>query len=43
MSAVQIGLEELIGTVGGWQLAGPLDYGTNYTVRGPSRALVSLG
>jgi cytochrome P450 len=39
----QIFLEELIGTVGDWQLAGPLDYGTNYTVRGPSRVLVSLG
>ncbi|WP_131812892.1 cytochrome P450 [Mycolicibacterium peregrinum] len=39
----QIFLEELIGTVGAWQLAGPLDYGTNYTVRGPSRVLVSLG
>ncbi|MEW2480809.1 cytochrome P450 [Mycobacterium sp. NPDC049093] len=39
----QIFLEELIDTVGDWQLAGPLDYGTNYTVRGPSRVLVSLG
>ncbi|MFV8262757.1 cytochrome P450 [Mycolicibacterium peregrinum] len=39
----QIFLEELIDTVGDWQLAGPLDYGTNYTVRGSSRVLVSLG
>ncbi|MFV8052767.1 cytochrome P450 [Mycobacterium sp. 48b] len=39
----QIFVEELIDTVGDWQLAGPLDYGTNYTVRGPSRVLVSLG
>ncbi|OMC03894.1 hypothetical protein A5733_22665 [Mycobacterium sp. NS-7484] len=37
----QIFLEELIDTVGDWQLAGPLDYGTNYTVRGPSRVLVA--
>ncbi|MBP2453117.1 cytochrome P450 [Mycolicibacterium lutetiense] len=39
----QIFLEELIETVGDWQVAGPLDYGTNYTVRGPGRVLVSLG
>lgn len=39
----QIFVEELIDTVGDWQLAGPLDYGTNYTVRGPSRVLVSRG
>ncbi|OWM11795.1 hypothetical protein B7435_01355 [Mycolicibacterium peregrinum] len=38
----QIFVEELIDTVGDWQLAGPLEYGTNYTVRGPSRVLVSL-
>ncbi|OBG81270.1 hypothetical protein A5699_09165 [Mycobacterium sp. E802] len=37
----QIFLEELIDTVGDWQLASPLDYGTNYTVRGPSRVLVA--
>lgn len=37
----QIFLEELIDTVSDWQLAGPLDYGTNYTVRGPSRVLVA--
>ncbi|WP_166904180.1 cytochrome P450 [Mycobacterium sp. DL440] len=37
----QIFLEELIDTVGDWRLAGPLDYGTNYTVRGPSRVLVA--
>lgn len=39
----QIFLEELIDVVGDWQLAGPLDFGTNYTVRGPSQVLVSLG
>lgn len=38
----QIFLEELIDTVGDWQLAGPLDYGTNYTVRDPSRVPVVL-
>ncbi|PEG60905.1 cytochrome P450 [Mycolicibacterium boenickei] len=37
----QIFLEELIDTVGDWQLAAPLDYGTNYTVRGPGRVLVA--
>ncbi|MBU9764536.1 cytochrome P450 [Mycobacterium sp. TNTM28] len=37
----QIFLEELIETVGDWQLAGPLDYGTNYTVRGPRQVLVA--
>ena len=37
----QIFVEELIDTVGDWQLAGPLDYGTNYTVRGPGRVLIA--
>ncbi|MEV0669621.1 cytochrome P450 [Mycobacterium sp. NPDC050441] len=37
----QIFLEELIDTVGDWQVAGPLDYGTNYTVRGPGRVPVA--
>ncbi len=38
----QIFVEELVEEVRDWQLAGPLDYGTNYTVRGPSRVLVAL-
>lgn len=38
----QIFVEELVKEVRDWQLAGPLDYGTNYTVRGPSRVLVAL-
>ncbi|MFN6542028.1 cytochrome P450 [Mycolicibacterium nivoides] len=37
----QIFVEDLIDTVGDWQLAGPLDYGTNYTVRGPCRVLIA--
>ncbi|MDF3340761.1 cytochrome P450 [Mycolicibacterium septicum] len=37
----QIFVEELIDTVGDWQLVGPLDYGTNYTVRGPGRVLIA--
>lgn len=38
----QIFVEELVEEVRDWQLAGPLDYGTNYTVRGPNRVLVAL-
>jgi len=37
----QIFVEDLIDTVGDWQLAGPLDHGTNYTVRGPCRVLIA--
>jgi cytochrome P450 len=37
----QIFLEELIDAIPDWDVEMPLDYGTNFTVRGPSRVLMS--
>jgi cytochrome P450 len=34
-------LEELIDAVPDWNVERPLDYGTNFTVRGPSQVLMS--
>ena len=38
----QIFLEELIEALPDWDVEQPLDYGTNFTVRGPSRVLMSV-
>lgn len=37
----QIFVDELLDAVTDWQVATPIDYGTNYTVRGPSCVLMS--
>jgi len=37
----QIFLDELLDAVPDWDVHGPVDYGTNYAVRGPSAVLVS--
>jgi hypothetical protein len=34
--------EELLAALPNWNVHGPLDFGTNFTVRGPSRVLVSV-
>ena len=39
----QIFTEELLDAVADWHVEGPIDYGTNYTVRGPRRVVMSLG
>ena len=38
----QIFLEELIDALPDWNVDTPIDFGTNYTVRGPSRVLMSV-
>jgi cytochrome P450 len=38
----QIFLEELLAVLPDWTVHRPLDFGTNFTVRGPSRVLVSV-
>lgn len=38
----QIFLEELVAAVPDWNVRAPLDFGTNFTVRGPSRVFVSV-
>jgi cytochrome P450 len=37
----QIFLEELIDALPDWQVGSPVDFGTNYAVRGPSAVQVS--
>jgi cytochrome P450 len=39
----QIFAEELIDELPDWHVHGPVDYGTNYAVRGPSTVFVSAG
>jgi len=39
----QIFLEELIGALPDWQVAEPVDYGSNFAVRGPSAVPLPLG
>jgi cytochrome P450 len=39
----QIFLEELLAVLPDWTVHRPLDFGTNFTVRGPTRVLVSHG
>jgi hypothetical protein len=34
--------EELLAALPNWNVHGPLDFGTNFTVRGPRRVLVSV-
>jgi hypothetical protein len=34
--------EELLAALPNWNIHGPLDFGTNFTVRGPRRVLVSV-
>ena len=38
----QIFVEELIGALPDWQVAGPVDYGSNFAVRGPSAVALSV-
>jgi hypothetical protein len=38
----QIFCEELLAALPDWNVHGPLDFGTNFAVRGPSRVLVSV-
>jgi hypothetical protein len=37
-----LGFEELLAVLPDWTVDRPLDFGTNFTVRGPSRVLVSV-
>jgi cytochrome P450 len=38
----QIFCEELLAALPDWNVHGPLDFGTNFTVRSPSRVFVSV-
>jgi len=38
---VQIFLEELVATMPDWNVHAPIDFGTNFTVRGPRSVFMS--